>query len=1109
MQSLDAFANRIGQNTWQTVITQEGLDMVKRLLRQSATKSTAVSCHWIRSRQISELLWIVGNKNKFNEEGIVPVNSTNRKILRHYKETGWPFMPLVQALTAVAALMHDLGKASEYFQEKLRKSSCTADPFRHELISALIIQGMYHYYEEQKLNIWTELASGEIPPVTDFMRYCRVPEKETHTYYKLFKGQSSIILCCILWLVLSHHRLPLPVNEHGDKATYATFSDGASTIEKLFSYITSGFTYRRCAENSDGDTNSFKADLERCFTFSSDFAAFSDKWRNDLKKWCSRLVVATPEIEKLAADGTLRLVLRYARLSLMLGDHFYSSLDTDPKWKSDCSLYANTNKELGGFRQKLDEHLCGVKNIALKVSHYLPAIEHGLPCTGIVRALKHKSNGKYIWQDKASAAISKFRSENPGIKGGFILNLAGTGCGKTTANAKIAATLGEEPGTLRFTLALGLRTLTLQTGDEYRDRLHLTNEELAVVIGSGAVQFLHDQDRLQEKLNQNKDPDILGGSESLEDLFGDETFFEGELPHEGFATLFKNASASKMLYAPVLCCTIDQIMAATECCRGGRYMLPLLRIMSSDLIIDEVDDFTGNDLKAIGRLVHLCGTLGRKIVLSSATLPPEIAASFFLAYKEGYKNHCKAMGIKPDLMTAWLDENEVCVEKFCCDQNHSFSQLHGKFSSRKIERLKKAVPMRFGYICQCPIENEASENAETRNEIYFRHILQASLTLHHDHHLRDPEKGTEISFGVIRFANIDPCVAFAKYLSQCPLPPDTEIRMMVYHSRQTLLLRHEQERYLDCILKRHAENPQNPAILSDPLIRKLIDDSHASKILFIVVCSPVEEVGRDHDYDWAVIEPSSWRSIVQMSGRVNRHRQMAITTPNVAIMQYNFKCFKEKDKREQLYYTKPGYENDYPMPSHDLKKLLPPSWNGVINAGDRLNVVIDYKSPSSGDNSFAWYEHKVINSLLLNKHAPDSMVNYPANYWELSAITQNLSEFRKDSPTINLTLRNYDQNGDDCSFCVQDTFKNWFKVENIYRINNTSLEDMRAFGNRMWLPRDYRASAEKYAELNDLHPDEVMDRFGSISMPDDSKGKWNYSDIFGMYKETNEDFWDD
>src|SRR5690554_2551900 len=74
---LDAFANRIGDRTWQTVITDEGLLAVRKLLKKTASKNTAVSCHWQRSRNRSDLLWIVGSKSKFNNEGFVPVNSTN------------------------------------------------------------------------------------------------------------------------------------------------------------------------------------------------------------------------------------------------------------------------------------------------------------------------------------------------------------------------------------------------------------------------------------------------------------------------------------------------------------------------------------------------------------------------------------------------------------------------------------------------------------------------------------------------------------------------------------------------------------------------------------------------------------------------------------------------------------------------------------------------------------------------------------------------------------------------------------------------------------------------------------------------------------------------
>ena len=69
---LDAFANRIGDNTWQTVITEDGLIAVKTLLRKTASKNTAVACHWMRSRSRSELVWIVGNRDKFNSQGMSP-----------------------------------------------------------------------------------------------------------------------------------------------------------------------------------------------------------------------------------------------------------------------------------------------------------------------------------------------------------------------------------------------------------------------------------------------------------------------------------------------------------------------------------------------------------------------------------------------------------------------------------------------------------------------------------------------------------------------------------------------------------------------------------------------------------------------------------------------------------------------------------------------------------------------------------------------------------------------------------------------------------------------------------------------------------------------------
>jgi len=136
---LDAFADRIGDNTWQTVITQEGLLAVKKLLRKTVTKNTAVSCHWIRSRARSELVWVVGSRTKFNYEGHVPVNTTLNEVPMDIVNTV-PVKGIMYANTQLQRLEQHLF-AVGYIAEKLYEKYY---PNQKQMSSAAFIAGCLH-----------------------------------------------------------------------------------------------------------------------------------------------------------------------------------------------------------------------------------------------------------------------------------------------------------------------------------------------------------------------------------------------------------------------------------------------------------------------------------------------------------------------------------------------------------------------------------------------------------------------------------------------------------------------------------------------------------------------------------------------------------------------------------------------------------------------------------------------------------------------------------------------------------------------------------------------------------------------------------------------------
>jgi CRISPR-associated endonuclease/helicase Cas3 len=177
-----------------------------------------------------------------------------------------------------------------------------------------------------------------------------------------------------------------------------------------------------------------------------------------------------------------------------------------------------------------------------------------------------------------------------------------------------------------------------------------------------------------------------------------------------------------------------------------------------------------------------------------------------------------------------------------------------------------------------------------------------------------------VSFGLIRVANVTTAKRVARHLAKSR----PHAKIACYHSNNLAIARYLQEARLDTLLSRHNGNAY---IEADPEIRAIVENCVLDDVQFIVVASPVEEIGRDHDFDWAIVEPSSVQSIVQTAGRVNRHRLLILTNPNIAILQCNFRAVTqiERGKRGRVFVN-PGLESasSTEYKHHDLCTLLPP-----------------------------------------------------------------------------------------------------------------------------------------------------------------------------------------
>ena len=1082
---IDQFAMRIGDSAWQTAITEAGLDTLRKNLRKTARKNTAVACRRI-TRNASELLWIVGNRSSFNDQGFSPTNTTRADILRTDDENSWNTLEIIRILCGLAALFHDMGKATDHFQNRL----CNAvtpiknfphirDPYRHEWISVRILQAFTRNRTDED---WLrDLAQGRFSLLSlpneifrDGLDTPPLPIDTTRPSAQPFKDTPPLARA-VGWLILSHHKLPL-CKWRTDKLS-----------KKLPEHIGPGW-------KSLGTMEYEGLDKESLWTFRGD-PTRAGEW----KKLAERLALrALGRIKDFARPLDNVFALHTARMALIMADHYYSGL-SDPKDRTvlkNDPLHANTTRDAQGncvFNQGLAEHLVKVADFSSLFLHQLPNLRRRLP--GIARHrlfTRRNTEQRFRWQDKCFDKATSIAAASR-EQGGFFVNMASTGCGKTLANGRIMYALGDQEQGVRFTYALGLRTLTLQTGREYREMLGLGEEDLAVLVGGGELKtlFLHQQEQSEELA----DGVASGGLEDGSSFFfeGNSVHYEGSVDSTPLGRWFSKArDAEKILDAPITVCTIDHLMPATEALRGGRHIPPVLRLMTSDVILDEPDDFSLGDLYGLTRLVHWAGMYGSRVLLSSATLPPSLCQGLYAAYAAGralFRQNC-GDGRATPIWCGWFDEFNA--EAHEVTDEGQFAQRHADFAAKRSGRIASGPQRKLGVIV--PVEEVPSGDPHER---VAATIVRHAQELHALHHAVDSRTGARVSFGLARMANINPLVNTTKRLMAMEPEENTRIHICCYHSQFQLLARSAIEQRLDALLTRKGEDASDPPrIFENASVRNALDNQAAENHLFLVCATAVAEVGRDHDYDWAIIEPSSMRSIVQLAGRILRHRHgRQVEAGNIRILAENIQALKG----ERVCFSRPGFETkdrhdekSVLLKEHNLEKVLGPEQVETINSLPRIN------EPDLRDfqDDLVALEHFQTHAAMFGHGGIKR--DGACRWWDarghLAADWQIKHRFR-DGKKRQRFVAELDDDGPDLAMIRIEDDGTRKPCDQVFQEQDVpqgrSIQFMQGLS--------YPEAAQELADSMDMTLSECTKRFGTFDLRD--KERWQYNPNLGFYSD--------
>ena len=833
----------------------------------------------------------------------------------------------ISLLARLAGLFHDFGKASPSFQAKLRSPENSRDEIRHEYISALFLAhaGRDTQSNEEFLRRLGDLQECRRPLCMDFGGGHKQPPAGYITLDAgggIRLGQLSTACRMLTMLCLTHHLLPVFSSNKSYVSSRGNVLDqclsGACPLTWKWGYVLNAIRSLeqpasvKIAEHSPYHSLAFTRQLLRSL----------DEFLRSL-----------PQLEPLL-ERHADLMFHHARLSLMLSDHVYSSGSYSHHHDRDHDArYAAWANTACGHQplQYLDNHLCQVSRLAAKFGACTLNLREELPgLTAGSSLTADTAVPRFVWQNKAcscTAAVDDASSR----QGFFGINIASTGCGKTIANARIMHTLSRGKG-CRFVYATPLRTLTRQTGQALRRRLGLDSEAVVIKIGGENPYLTADNpSRPDAQLKDAGRTDAAASADTAAGTAADHDALDAEavqgsdlsLPLDDQQLLapagVQQGMRSRMLErllrckfghsfaaiaAPVLVCTVDYLAGASEGTRGGRQILGLLRLLSGDVILDEPDELDLHSQGAMCRLAFFAGLCGSRLIISSASLQPSLVQALFAHYRKGHLllGQTQAPEQSGPLICGVFSEFVSATAAVSDEQ--AFAECYAAQVKEHVRQLRAAgrSHQRAAFLpLSCPGPVSRSEAALVLADA----IEPALQQLARQHNTCLHADGPRITTALVRFANIDTLVQTGKLLAARDAPEGTCVHYCIYHARFTAAQRALIEEMLQQLLCRS----QDSAWSEHEVVRQaLTARPQARAHLFVVLASPVIEIGRDLDFDCAILEPSSFRSLVQASGRVQRHRQLPAAQPNILILSRNFSSLVRQGQKGDLAYTRPGYE---------------------------------------------------------------------------------------------------------------------------------------------------------------------------------------------------------